>query len=412
MTQPTIIIQASSRSWSGGPDLCMNLVEGRLAVVHTVERALSAFPGSPLVVAAPGFDRGGALEGLPQQFPPSRVRLHYGQDDNPLDRMLAATADLPDNDYLVRIDGVHFCFDAEAAPAMLAQARAGGLDCVKLPDDFPVQFGADIYRVGALRRLDGLLGEADRVFRVHPKFFMFAHPQQFRCAYATILPQYPDDYLRQCRERARAIYAIPRLEVNSQRLWVGDQLSFHYELAARYLRPGMKVLDIACGDGYGARRLASVVAEIHGGDIDAENVAHARSLTTEPNVYFHVQDVMATTFADNSFDAVLSMETIEHVDDVACLRELQRVLRPGGLLILSTPQNSLGHIPINTAHRQEYSLQQITDLSAERFTLREIIGIKAGRIIIDGDPLGANVVLICEKQAKWHKNQFIRRSNR
>ena len=400
MTQPTVIIQASSCSWSGGPDLCLNQVEGRPAVVRTIERALAAFPQSQLIVAAPEFDRGGSLDALPVEFPDGRVRVHYGQDDSPLDRMLAATAELPESALLVRIDGLHFCFDTQAAQAMLQQAETCDLEAVKLPDDFPVQFGADIYRIGALRRLHGLLtSEADRVFRVHPKFYLFAHPQRFRCAYAATLPQYSDDYLRQCRERARAIYAVPRLEVNAKRLWVGDQLSFHYELAARYLRPGMKVLDIACGDGYGVRRLASCVAEIHGGDIDAETVAHARSQATAPTVHFHVQDVTATTFPDDSFDAVLSMETIEHVDDVACLRELHRVLRPGGTLILSTPQNSLGHIPINAAHRQEYSLKQITALCVEHFIVRETIGIKAGRIVIDGDPLGANVVLVCEKRS-------------
>ena len=399
MTQHTIIIQASSRSWSGGPDLCMNLVEGCSTVFHTVERALTAFPGSSLVVAAPGFDRDGALDGLAQQFPPSPVRLHYGQDDSPLDRMLAATIELPDNAYLVRIDGVHFCFDAEAAAAMLTQAQGGGLDCVKLPDDFPVQFGVDIYRVGALRRLDLLLtAEAERIFRVHPKFFLFANPELFRCDYAEKVPNYSDDYLRQCRERARSIYAVPRLEVNAHRLWAGDQLSFHYELAARYLQPGTKVLDIACGDGYGARKLSGMVAEVHGGDIDGENIAHARTLTREQNVHFHIEDVTAISFPDNSFDAVLSMETIEHVDEEACLRELHRVLRPGGTLILSTPQNRFGKIPINTTHQKEFSFAEITDLCGRQFAIKEAIGIKAGRVVIKGDPIGANTVLICEKK--------------
>lgn len=398
MTQPILIIQASSRSWSGGPDLCLNPVEGKSAVVRTIERALRAFTQSPLIVAAPEFDRGGALDALVATYIGERVRVHYGQDDSPLNRMLAVTSDLPDNAYLVRADGVHFCFDTATAQAMLHQAQSDDLDAVKLPDDFPVQFGSDIYRVGALRRLDRLLStEADRVFRVHPKFYLFAHPQQFHCAYTTTLPQYSDDYLYKCREVAKSIYAVPRLEVNAQRLWVGDQLSFHYELAARYLHSDMKVLDIACGDGYGARWLSRSVAEIHGGDIDADNVAHARTLTAEPNVHFHVEDVTATSFADNSFDAVLSLETIEHVDDDSCLKELHRILRPGGTLILSTPQNRLGHIPINTAHRQEYRLEQITALCNRYFSLRATIGIKAGRVVIDGDPIGANVVLICEK---------------
>jgi len=398
MNYPTLIVQASPRSWTGGPDLCLNPVEGIPTVVHTILRALEAFPQSSLIVAAPTFASGGILDSLLTGLNTDRVRIHCGQDDSPLSRILNATSDLVDTDYLVRIDGLHFCFDIACAQAMLSQAQTGNLDAVKLPDDFPVQFGSDIYRVGALRRLDSLLTtEEQRVFRVHPKFYLFAHPQQFRCAYADILPQYDDAFLLQCRERAKAIYAVPRLEVNDQRLWVGDQLSFHYELAAHYLQPSMKVLDIACGDGYGARKLSNFVTEMHGGDIDVDNVEHARSLTKEPNVFFHVEDVTSTSFASASFDAVLSLETIEHVDDNACLKELQRILKTGGTLILSTPQNRLGHIPVNAAHRQEYSLEQITTLCARYFRIRKTIGIKAGRVVIDGDPVGANVMLICEK---------------
>lgn len=398
MTQTTLIIQASSRSWSGGPDLCMNQVEGKSAISRTVEQALNAFPNSPLIVVAPEFDQGGALDALVSESFGKRVRMHYGQDDSPLNRMLAATTELPDEAYLIRIDGLHFCFDASAAKAMLAQAQAGNLDTVKLPDDFPVQYGSDIYRLGALRKLEGLLTtDSDRVFKVHPKFYQFANPDIFNCAYAETLPEYSDEYLFQCRERAKYIYAIPRLEVNAQRLWAGDQLSFHYELASCYLEPSMKVLDIACGYGYGARFLSDKVTEIHGGDIDAETVKHARSLTPQSNVHIHEEDVTAISFPDNSFDAVLSMETIEHVDVLACIKEFFRVLRPKGTLILSTPQNKLGKIPINTAHKQEYSLQDIKFLCEKHFRIREVIGIKAGRIAIQGDPIGANTVLICEK---------------
>jgi len=398
MTQPTIIIQASSRSWSGGPDFCLNMVEGQPAVIRSIELALAAFPGSPVVLAAPEFDRGGALDRLTERFHADQLRLYYGQDDSPLNRMLAAAGELPEEAYLIRIDGVHFCFDGRAAQAMLVQAQSAGLDCVKPPGDFPVQFGVDIYRVGALRRLDRVLNdEADRIFRIHPKFFMFAHPELFRCAYIDQTPEYSASYLQQCRERARFIYAVPRLEVNAQGIWAGDQLSFHYELAANYLQPFMKVLDIACGDGYGARKLSGSVAEIHGGDIDAENIIQARKLTSEINVQFHVEDVTALSFPDSSFDAVVSLETIEHVDAKSCLCELYRVLRPGGVLVLSTPQNKLGHIPVNTAHLREYSLAEITAFCSRHFIVTDVIGIKAGRVVIDGDPIGSNTVLICQK---------------
>jgi SAM-dependent methyltransferase len=281
---------------------------------------------------------------------------------------------------------------------MLDMAIASHLDCVKLPDDFPVQFTSDIYRVGSLRILEKLLeNHTQDIFRVHPKFYMFTRNDVFRCAYSQELPSYPDDYLLQCREIGQGIYAEGRLEVNEERIWAGDQLSFHYELALEQCQPGMKILDVACGDGYGTRMLARRVNEVHGADLDPEAVSQARELTDLPNVEFHVEDITQMTFGSNEFDAVCSMETIEHVDDASCLREIRRVLKPGGILILSTPQNRMGHIPVNAAHLHEYSLDEIMKLCREYFTVKDIIGIKAGRIVVPGDPCGTNTVIVCVK---------------
>ncbi len=398
MRPPIVIVQASSRSWSGGDDLCINHVDGEPAVIRTIKRAISFFSDSRLIVTAPEFDQNGALSGLIETFFDNRVKIFFGHDDSPLQRMIAVTQNSDDDYYLIRVDGLHFCFDGDAAKNMLQQAMAGGFDVVKLPDDFPVQFGVDVYRIGALRCLGNILiNEEDKIFHVHPKFYCFAHPELFSCSYLNDVPEYDIEFLLTCQKKASGIYAVPRLEVNKQRFWAGDQLSFHYEVASKYLTAQMKVLDIACGDGYGTRKLSSKVKEIWGGDIDVDSVKQARLLTTQANVSFFEEDITMMSFDDKSFDAVLSMETIEHVDDTACLAEIYRVLRPGGILILSTPQNRLGHLPINTAHIREYKIEQIKTLCSNYFNIIKVIGIKAGRIIIPDDPLGSNVILVCEK---------------
>jgi 2-polyprenyl-3-methyl-5-hydroxy-6-metoxy-1,4-benzoquinol methylase len=282
---------------------------------------------------------------------------------------------------------------------MLQQARENHLDCVKLPDDFPVQFGSDIYRVGAMRKLTRLLNaQGDSIYKVHPKFYMFAHLDQFLSSYARQVPGYSDEYLRRCRQIAQSVYRDPRLEVNESRIWAGDQLSFHYELAMQYLQPGMSVLDVACGDGYGTRMLARKIARMQGADIDPDTIAVAKKLTSSKNVLYHIEDVTNMTFGANEFDAITSMETIEHVDDRAYMKEVYRVLKPGGILILSTPQNRLGHIPVNAVHIREYSLDEITGLCSQYFTVKHVLGIKAGRIILPGDPYGSNTVLVCAKE--------------
>src|SRR5262245_10493299 len=269
--------------------------------------------------------------------------------------MVAAPRALDDEAHVLRVDGLHLFFDAAASRDMLRMAAAESLDCVKFPDDFPAQFTADLYRVGALRRADAMLppGPDGDIFRVHPKFFLLQHPESFRCRYLANPPRYDEATLRHARETARQIYTLPRQEVNGRRIWSGDQIGYHYEIALRYLSPGMRVLDLACGAGHGVRAIAGSVREAHGGDLDEATIAEARATTPDRNAFYHVVDGLATGFDEGSFDAVLSMETVEHVsDENRFVAELHRVLAPGGMLVLSTPQNSQGHIPITYMHER------------------------------------------------------------
>ncbi|HKB10186.1 MAG TPA: methyltransferase domain-containing protein [Vicinamibacterales bacterium] len=395
-----VIVQASSMSWSGAPDMCMNEVNGVPVVWRTVEKVLAQIEGARVILAAPSADATGAFAGAPARFGGGRVTTHFGQDESPLARMIAATRALDADVLVLRVDGLHMFFDADASRAMLRLAAAGPLDCVKLPDDFPAQFTSDVYRVGALRRAEPMLPprrDGD-IYRVHPKFFLFQHPESFRCRYLPNPPRYDDATLRQARETARQIYRLPRQEVNGRRIWSGDQIGYHYEIALRHLRPEMKVLDLACGAGHGVRAIAASVREAHGGDLDAATIAEARAGTPEPNAFYHVVDGMGTGFDAGSFDAVLSMETIEHVDDEdRFVAELHRVLAPGGVLVLSTPQNSQGHIPITYMHEREYSLEQITSLVGRYFRIDETIGLKQGLVSVPGDGRGQNTVIVARK---------------
>jgi len=378
----------------------MNEIEGTPVVRFTAARFLDAAPDVNVIVAAPAFDTGGRLEDAFSDVISDRLAIFYGSSASPLQRMVDAVEFMADDDYIIRCDGLHFAADIPAAFAMRGQAIAGGLDCMKLPDDFPPQFGTDIYRVGALRAYAKM--DIDPAFHVHPKYGMFADKRNFKCSFASA-PRYSDDFLAEVRRMARSVYVIPRLEVNEKSISAGDQLSFHYEVASRYISSEQKVLDIACGGGYGSFYIGQFARQVMGADLDPGVVEGARRAAAHHpeagHVEFSVQDVTATDFSDASFDAVLSMETVEHVDDDAYIREIARVLRPGGLFILSTPQNALGHIPVNAEHQREYSIEQIESLVQPYFDVKEIVGIKQGRIVIPGSPRGCNVMLICEQKA-------------
>jgi 2-polyprenyl-3-methyl-5-hydroxy-6-metoxy-1,4-benzoquinol methylase len=375
----------------------MNEIDGRPAVALVLDRLMQRL-ASPIVLAGPGFDAAGELADVAAQCPPGRVTTYFGHDDRPLHRVVAACEALGDHALILRVDGLHVCVDLEAAEAMVQLAEQGELDCVKFPDDFPAQVTCEVYRVGALRRVARALGPADAPYWVHPKFYLFAHPEQFRTAYFEPPQRYADEELRTFRRRVQTVHDMLRIEVSDQRVWHADQLSFHYELAAARLDRGARVLDVACGDGFGCRVMAAQTGEMVGVDLDPATIRAARSRPATPGVRYEVGDVTQLAFPDGYFDAVTSMETLEHVSPEPTLRELVRVLRPGGRLMLSTPQNRMGHIPVNAAHVHEYSVDELRAVVGPFAQVQEIIGIKAGRIVFPGDPIGANTFLLATKR--------------
>ena len=124
-----------------------------------------------------------------------------------------------------------------------------------------------------------------------------------------------------------------------------DESSPWYQIVLEFLPPvqGKRILEIACGRGGFSRLLGARDASVCGADFSASAVAIANerlkghaSLT---GLVTYVQaDVQNMPFEENSFDIVVSCETIEHVPDPrAAVREMYRVCKPGGTLFLTTP---------------------------------------------------------------------------
>jgi GT2 family glycosyltransferase/SAM-dependent methyltransferase/glycosyltransferase involved in cell wall biosynthesis len=111
-----------------------------------------------------------------------------------------------------------------------------------------------------------------------------------------------------------------------------------YALCREVVR-GKRVLDLACGEGYGAAMLAATASRVIGIDIDPPSIDHARSTYGHlGNVDFFVGACDRMLLADGAVDVVVSFETIEHhARQAEMIREIRRVLAPGGLLVLSSP---------------------------------------------------------------------------
>ncbi|HZQ60328.1 MAG TPA: methyltransferase domain-containing protein [Casimicrobiaceae bacterium] len=113
-----------------------------------------------------------------------------------------------------------------------------------------------------------------------------------------------------------------------------------YALARRFAQ-GKRVLDAACGEGYGAAQLAQVARSVCGVDISAESIVHAQARYGDiAHLRFVNASVAALPLDDASVDVVVSFETIEHLpaaDQPRMLAEFARVLTDDGLLVISSP---------------------------------------------------------------------------
>ena len=114
----------------------------------------------------------------------------------------------------------------------------------------------------------------------------------------------------------------------------------HYHRYAMVLDlvKGKNVLDVASGEGYGSFFMANTASSVTGVDISNEAVQHSSTQYAKPNLTFRQGSATALNFADASFEVVVSFETIEHlVEQAQMLAEIRRVLRPDGVLVISSP---------------------------------------------------------------------------
>ena len=120
---------------------------------------------------------------------------------------------------------------------------------------------------------------------------------------------------------------------------------WHRYAFARRFAAGKRVLDAACGEGYGTALLGTVAASVLGVDIDLATIDHARATYGEgERIRFLAASCSGLPLPSASFDLIVSFETIEHLnvsDQVDMLTEFARVLAPDGLVVLSSPNKRL-----------------------------------------------------------------------
>jgi len=156
---------------------------------------------------------------------------------------------------------------------------------------------------------------------------------------------------------------------------------FHrYALAARWCA-NLRTLDAACGEGYGASILAKIASAVEAVDISTDAVEHAKKrYGLIENLNYQVADCTSLPFVDNEFDRVVSFETLEHLaEQDQLLAEFRRVLKPDGVLILSSPDKAAYSDPQgsgNEFHVKELYRDELEALISRHFGAWRLLGQK------------------------------------
>jgi len=173
---------------------------------------------------------------------------------------------------------------------------------------------------------------------------------------------------------------------------------FHRYAWVAPLVAGKSVLDVASGAGYGSSLLARTAASVVGVDVSAEAVEHARAAYSQANLSFIEGSAAKLPLADESFDVVVSFETIEHLlEQEQMLGEIRRVLRPDGVLVISSPNkevySELSGLH-NEFHVKELQWSELDTLLRKQFAHIEYFGhrLAVGSAIVPVTRAGEGLV--------------------
>jgi 2-polyprenyl-3-methyl-5-hydroxy-6-metoxy-1,4-benzoquinol methylase len=171
-------------------------------------------------------------------------------------------------------------------------------------------------------------------------------------------------------------------DVPAENYWFRRHLAVYEWIAAR--AGGARVLDLACGEGYGSALLAHRAIDVVGLDANPETYEHARLRYTRPGLRFE-RGLVESYGEPGYYDMVVFLQTIEHVQDpAAVLEHIRTLLAPGGQAYVSTP-NLLTLAPAgaeksdNPWHIKEYRAQEFRALCESAFTQVTIRGVYHAR---------------------------------
>jgi len=109
------------------------------------------------------------------------------------------------------------------------------------------------------------------------------------------------------------------------------------KMLSSHLKPGMIVLELGCGTGSFTRQLARSGADVVAIDVSPELLEIARANCSAPNIQYQIQNAYALSYSEGVFDSVVGSSVLHHLEIEAAIRDIYRVLKPGGTIFFTEP---------------------------------------------------------------------------
>jgi SAM-dependent methyltransferase len=151
-------------------------------------------------------------------------------------------------------------------------------------------------------------------------------------------------------------------QIEQEHWWFVGRREILFDVLKKHLSPTAKILDVGCNTGVLVGKLQERGIDAYGTDLSEEAIAYGKERGTKK---LFVATGESQPFADATFDAVMALDVIEHIDDdCGALKEMRRVLKPGGILIIKVPafkflwglQDEVAH------HKRRYTRPMLTSL--------------------------------------------------
>lgn len=173
-----------------------------------------------------------------------------------------------------------------------------------------------------------------------------------------------------------------------------------YIFAGDYIKEKYRILEAPCGFGYGAAYFSKLCGSVEALDIAEDNIEFCKNAFRFKNVNWIKGDVTDLLYNSDEFDVYVSYEVFEHLPVDTAIRHIEeayRVLKKGGVFILSTPNRAMRTNVKNPFHVKEYEFEEFSSIIGKVFNSVEFYSMSSFQVEKEMKDTAFNMIAVCKK---------------